>query len=200
MAKLIRDDIDRFFQHNIDLGTRTLYMGSLDTDGEGSESGVDYVMASYTIKGLHVLDNAGNRSEPKPINIIMNNPGGDDYHGLAIYDAIKSCQNEVIVKVYGHAMSMGSIILQAADERVLSPNSKVMLHYGSISFEGHSKNLERIAEENAKMNLWMEDLYLEMIKKKHPKFNRKRLRDLIKYDYFLSATEAVDLGLADRVE
>lgn len=198
MAKIIRDDIDRFFQYNIDLTNKTLYIGSLDTDFEDGETGTDHMMASYVIKGLHILDNHG--SEPKTIKIIMNNPGGDIYHGFAIYDAIQSCKNRVEIKVFGHAMSMGSVIFQAADDRVMAPNSRMMLHYGTMGYWGHSKDYQRWSDEVQKLDKWMEDLYLEHIKEKHPKFTRRKLHDYIKYDYFLTADEAVELGLADRVE
>ena len=119
-------DLDKWFDLNVDTDTRTIYMGSAGYTYDEGETGVDHFMAEYLIKGMHSLES----KNKKPILIIMNNPGGDWYHGMAIYDAIKSSPCECTIKVYGHAMSMGSIILQAADNRIMMPNSRFMIHYG----------------------------------------------------------------------
>lgn len=200
MAKILRDDVDRFFEHNVDISSRTIYMGSMEVDGDDGETGTDYRMAEYVIKGLHVLDSQAENGD-KPITILMNNPGGDEYHGLAIFDAIQACKNYVYIKVFGHAMSMGSIILQAADERVMSPNARIMIHYGTPPGCGddHAKNFYRWAEESKKFDKWMEDLYLKKIKEKHPRYTRAKLKETMNFDYFLTAKEAVDFGLADRI-
>ena len=97
-------------------------------------------MAERAIKALHILDSTAPTGD-KPITVIMNNPGGDEYHGMAIYDAIKSCKNHVTIVVFGMAMSMGSIILQAADKRVMSANSRVMIHYGTWGINDHPKKV-----------------------------------------------------------
>ena len=197
--RIIRDDIDRFFEYGVDISSRTIYMGSTNRDDDDAETGTDHEMAEYVIKGLHMLDVQAENGN-KPITILMNNPGGDEYHGLAIFDAIRGCKNYVYIKVFGHAMSMGSIILQAADERLMAPNSRMMLHYGTWSGSGdHAKNTYKWAEEGQKFDKWMEDLYLEKIKEKHPRFTRKKLQDRINFDYIITAKEAVDLGLADEV-
>lgn len=146
-----------WFDQNLDIENRTIYMGSILTSDSG-ESGVDNYMAEYFIKGMHFLENRDHKSE---INIIMNNPGGDWYHGMAIYDAIKYSPCNCTIKVYGHAMSMGSIILQAADHRIMMPNSRFMIHYGYSGTWGHSKISEKWAEENKRINFDMENIYLD---------------------------------------
>lgn len=196
-----RDDVDRLFDYDVFVPSRTLYMGSCSSDWDGRDSGVDFLMAERVIKGLHILD----RIAPRPpssgdITIIMNNPGGDFYHGLAIYDAIKGCDNHVTIRVMGHAMSMGAFILQAADERVLSPHARVMIHYGTSSSGGHAKDLMRWAKEYERLNDLHEDVLLGRIREKHPTFPKEKIKELLTFDTILSAEEAVALGLADRVE
>ena len=193
MAKFTRDDVDKFFDYDIDIPHRTIYMGSADVSDEG-ESGTDAVMAERVIKALHLLD-----QKDEPITIIMNNPGGDWYHGMAIFDAIKSCQSEITIKVYGVAMSMGAVILQAADNRQLAPNSRVMIHYGYAGMDGHSKTFQKWADEFKKIDKEMEDILLEKIREKHPTFKKEDLEKLLDHDSILSAKEAVNLGLADEI-
>ena len=162
MANLVRENIDRWFEHNLDVDNRTLYMGSMDTSPEGDESGVDTFMAEYFIKGMHVLQSK-NQNE---ITILMNNPGGDPWHGMAIYDAIKMSPCPCTVKVYGYAMSMGSIILQAADHRVMMPNSKFMIHYGYSTHDNHALIVRKWVEEEKRLDRQMEDIYLDMMLEK----------------------------------
>ena len=151
----IRENIDRWFENNIDVDGRVIFTGSMGRDDQG-EIGVDHLMAEYFIKGIHVLESRGD----KPITIIMNNIGGEWYHGMAIYDAIYNSKCYCTIKVYGHAMSMGSIILQAADRRIMMPNSRFMFHYGTDGIYGHSKIVERWSEESKRNNHTMEDIYL----------------------------------------
>jgi ATP-dependent protease ClpP protease subunit len=165
MANLIRENIDRWFENNLDVDNRTLFMGSIKSTSDDYESGVDNFMAEYFIKGMHVLESRNKNA----ITIIMNNPGGDYLHGLAIYDAIKYASCHCTIKVYGHAMSMGSIILQAADNRILMPNSKFMIHYGYDGRNDHSKIVERWADEGKRLSYEMENTYLDVMLDKEEK-------------------------------
>jgi ATP-dependent Clp endopeptidase proteolytic subunit ClpP len=227
--KFKKDDVDQFMENDIYLPTRTIYMGSASTDDEGCESGVDHMMAEQMIKTLHILDNqdAESRKGNKPITIIMNNPGGEVYHGLAIYDAIRNCKNHITIKVYGHAMSMGSWILQAADYRVMTPNSRIMIHYGYDGGDAHSKTFQKYALEGDKINKLMEDVFLEKIednkitqeeylhligkdkeisklhsssKRKMIDINREKLELMLNFDTFIDAEMALKLNLIDEIE
>lgn len=153
----IARDLDKWFDLNVDLDFRTIYMGSVSYDRDDAETGVDHVMAEYLIKGMHTLESKSN----KPITILMNNPGGDWYHGMAIYDAIKCSPCECTIRVYGHAMSMGSIILQAADHRVMMPSSRFMIHYGTDGKYSHAKIVYKWADEGKRASWEMENIYLE---------------------------------------
>lgn len=196
MSKRVnRDDVDKFHDYNIYIPTRTIYMGSEEHSIDSGESGTDGSMAERVVKNLYILEGISQ----EPITIIMNNIGGDEYHGLAIYDAIRACKSHVKIIVMGHAMSMGSIILQAADERVMAPNSRMMIHYGGWSFDGHAKTGQKWAREFDKLDDWMENMYLDKIHEKHPKFNPKTLKKMLDHDTFFNPAEAVAMGLADKI-
>lgn len=198
MAKINRDDVDKFYDYELHIPSRTLYMGSVETDMEKGESGTDPAMAERMIKGLHILDRAAPAGD-QPIIIIMNNPGGDEYDGIAIFDAIKACKNHVTIQVFGKAMSMGGIILQAADRRIMSPNSRFMMHYGTFSMDANAQDVYKWVAENKKVDKWMENLFLEKMQEKNPKITIKKLREMLKADFIVKAQEAVLLGLADAV-
>ena len=193
--RFVKDEIDRFHDYSIYIPNRTIFIGSEENSLEHGESGTDGAMAERACKNIHILESLSQ----EPITILMNNVGGDEYHGFAIYDSIKACKSHVTIKVMGHAMSMGSIILQAADERVMAPTSRQMIHYGTWSFCGHAKTAEKIAEEGKKINTWMENMYLDKIKVKQHEFSLARLKKMLDHDTFLTARESVNLGLADKI-
>jgi len=195
---IVRDDIDKFFDYEIYLPTRTIYLGSVSYE-DGEETGTDHQMSERAIKGLHILDKNAPAGD-KPITIIMNNDGGDTYHGFAIYDAVLRCRNHVTIIGTGNCMSMGSVILQAADERILTPNAKFMIHYCTWGIHGVTKTAARWADEAKKLDQSLVDIYLEKIRVKHPTFTREKVDKLLNFDTILTAQEAVDLGLADKVE
>lgn len=190
-----RDDIDKWHDSGIYIPTRHIFIGSEQSDDEMSESGCDYLMAERAIKNLHILESINK----EPITILMNNIGGDEYHGFAIYDAIRLCESHITIKVLGHAMSMGSIILQAADERLMAPTSRQMLHYGTWGVHDHAKTTQKWAREGEKIDKWMEQMYLAKMKEKNPHFTLARLQRMLDHDTFLTAKESVDCGLADKV-
>lgn len=194
--RLNRDDVDKFHDYSLYVPTRTIYMGSENVSEDGEqEAGVNSTMAERQIKNLHILDAASE----EPIMIVMNNPGGDVNHGLAIYDAIKACRSHVTVKVFGYAMSMGSIILQAADERIMSENASQMIHYGTMGIQSHVKTVYKHADESKRIDKWMETMYLNKIKEKNPHFTLARLQRMLHHDTFLTAKQSVELGLADKI-
>lgn len=200
MSRVNKDHIDKFFDYGLDLDNRTVYLNSAGYDQEdGSETGVDFLMAERFIKAIHLLETAA-PSGDKPIRIIMSNPGGSEVHGMAIYDAIKACRNHVTITVYGDACSMGCIILQAADERILMPHAVVMFHEG---YEGHAVNHPQIVRKwvhfNERYCAALDAILMARIREKHPKFKGKTFREMNLFDTILTAEEAVELGLADKV-
>ena len=170
----LEGSVERWFNYNLDIASRTIFMGSINSN-YGSETGVDNFMAEYFIKGLHTLENIS----VEPIIVVMNNPGGIWYHGMAIYDAIICSPCKIIIKVYGHAMSMGSIILQAADYRIMMPNSRMMIHYGFSGFSGESKTSSRWANENNRVNYEMEDIYLEAWLNFEKQYGTEKLQEVV---------------------
>lgn len=196
MARQTRDDIDRFHEYGIHVPTRTIYIGSELVSEDGDESGVDALMAERVVKNLHTLDSANQ----EPITIIMNNVGGFVFHGMAIYGAIVSCRSRVKIIVRGQASSMGSLILQAADDRVLDPYAIVMIHHGSDGYDSnHTKNVRKWVEFGKRYDKVLNQIYLDRIREKNKDFQMSKLDKLLDFDTILTARQAVDLGLADNI-
>lgn len=190
MAK--KADSQMFMLHDLDETSRTIVLSDL-AEGETEAQRV-----SKFIKSLMILDNQAPLGD-KDIYVVLNHEGGSVYDGMAIYDAIQSTRNPVIVTVYGKAMSMGAIILQAASVRRLMPHSVVMIHHGHTGLEDHKRVVESWIEFGKKYDPKLDEILYNRIKEKHPKFTRKELDKLLNFDTLLTAEEAVELGLADVV-
>lgn len=173
---------------------RVIYLGSVTTDVEGNESYVDSAMAKKFEVAMRALEYFDAKS---PITVVMNNPGGNWYHGMAIYDRIMDSPCPVTIHATGHVMSMGAVIIQAADKRLLTRNATVLLHYGQNGFDGHAIDHERSAEEGKRLRLEMEELFLAQMVKKDPTMTLEKLRELLRFDTFMDAAKAIRLGLAD---
>jgi ATP-dependent Clp protease protease subunit len=148
-------------------------------------------MAEKVIKALHLLIAADSTKE---IRIIMNSSGGNWTDGMAIYNAIKACPVHVTIEVYGSCMSMATVILQAADERVLHPDTTFMVHDGHEEISGSPKTVEAWAKRSKYVRKRMYEIYAERSKKSVSFWEKRCTSDLI-----LSSQEAVDMGLADKV-
>jgi len=196
--KITHDDIDKFFEYGVHVPTRTIYVGSVSDTSDG-ESGTDFQMAAFLTKGLWILDKAAPTGD-QPITVVMNNFGGDEFHMFAMIDAVKRCHNHVTIIGTGAVMSAGSLIFQAADERVMSPNAYMMIHYGTWGTHDHPKIARAWTKAGEKMDKKIAHMYLERIREKHPEYTYEQMDKLLDFDTILTAQEAVALGLADRVE
>jgi len=194
MARSTREDLDRYFDYNIFPPKRLLFLGS-QSDVDGEESGVNYEMFDSFLKGLTYLDSIADT----PITIHMNTMGGDWYHGMAMFRAIRACRSHVTVVAWAYACSMGSIILQAADTRIVTQNCVVMIHDGSDSIGGDTKTVEAWAKQSERTRKEMYRIYLERMKAADPKMTLKKVEDLCSHDKIFSPEEAVEVGLADWV-
>ena len=199
--KLSTDYKDAWYSRNLDQKNRTIYFGpwqpneQLDTDLNVEWEVNDYSVQNI-IKGLHVLE----LESQDPINIIWISFGGEWDAGMALYDYMKNLKSHVTITCYGRVRSMGTIILQAADERVLAPNCLFMMHYGTFGLNSiHTQDALATADRVRIENKVMEDIYLAKIKEVKSRFTRSQLQDFIKYDKYLLPQEAIDMGLADKI-
>lgn len=188
-----RDHIEIFHDYGLHIPTRTISLDSSDGNS------VDYEMTTRAIKNLSILANLSK----DPITVILNTEGGDCYQGMAIYDEIKSMHDiHVTAIVKGAAQSMGCIVLQAADHRILMPSASLMYHNGS-GRGPEANSYERLNAEtydhNYGLNICDLAIYNRMLEK-NPKLSLKKFREDCLRSRWLFAEEAVALGLADEVK
>lgn len=181
------------------LDTREIFFHSFY---EQDDPGVDYRQADIFIKNLRMLLSL---SSEKPILVHLNSIGGDWHAGMAIYDAILTCPAPVTILGYGIVASIATVILQAADTRVLMPNTSFLIHYGYESMFGTHTEAMSYGEFAAKCRERMLDIYCKSTIKTPLFKNEKLARQFIdakikdKSDWWLTAQEAVNYGFADGI-
>ncbi len=190
------DYINAVFDRHVDVLGRTIFLTSVHVDTE-NESGTDSSMHDYCAKALALLE----QQHPHlPIKIETANMGGSAYHGLGIYDRIRASPCHIVMHGYGPIMSVGSIVFQAGDERLLAPNATMLLHYvdGSIS-STRDQSRDSEMKEFLRLEKCFEEIYMSRIAKCGKRVNLNTLRRQIKDTLYLTADEAVHMGLADGI-
>jgi ATP-dependent Clp protease protease subunit len=134
----------------------------------------------------------------KDIFFYINTPGGSITAGMAVYDTMQLISSPITVIVTGMAASMGSILLSGAPKgrRLLFPHSRVLIHQPLISgrFSGPASDINIQAQEMEKLRS-----ELNLILARASGQPLERINQDTDRDFYLTATEAIAYGLADRV-
>ncbi|MEZ2129255.1 MULTISPECIES: ATP-dependent Clp endopeptidase proteolytic subunit ClpP [unclassified Sinorhizobium] len=132
----------------------------------------------------------------KEIALYINSPGGVVTAGMAIYDTMQFIKPAVSTLCIGQAASMGSLLLAAGDKdmRFATPNSRIMVHQPSGGFQGQASDIERHARDIIKMKRRLNEVYV-----KHCGRTYEEVEQTLDRDHFMSADEAKDWGLVDKV-
>ncbi|MGK7945671.1 MAG: ATP-dependent Clp protease proteolytic subunit [Microcystaceae cyanobacterium] len=133
----------------------------------------------------------------KPIYLYINSPGGSITAGMAIYDTMQYIKSEVVTICVGLAASMGSFLLAAGSpgKRLALPHSRIMIHQ---PLGGTGRRQATDIEIEAKEILRIRQLLNQMLADKTGQTLEKIEKDTDR-DYFMSAEEAQEYGLIDKV-
>jgi len=132
----------------------------------------------------------------KDISLYINSPGGSVYAGLAIYDTMQFIKPDVQTICVGIAMSMGALLLAggADGKRMSLPNSKILIHQVSSAFQGQATDIEIHAKEIIDVRRRLDEILA-----KHTGQDLEKVAKDTERDYFMSADEAQQYNLIDRV-
>lgn len=154
---------------------------------------INSVSANLVVAQLLHLES---QDAEKDISLYINSPGGEVYSGLAILDTMNFIKPQVSTICVGMAASMAAVLLSAGakGKRFCLPHSKVMIHQPSGGAQGQQTEIEIVAEEIKKtrreLNQILSDASGQPIEKVQADTER---------DNYLTAAEALDYGLIDRI-
>ena len=159
------------------------------------DTGVDNHSAGLIVAQMLFLE----AEDPeRDIIFYINSPGGVVTAGMSIYDTMQYIRPDISTIVMGQACSMGSLLAQAgaAGKRYILPNARHMIHQPSGGASGQATDIQIQAQEILKMKKYLTEIYVT-----HNTGGKtfEQLSADMERDFFMSAQEAVDYGLADKV-
>ena len=154
---------------------------------------VDDHIANLVIAQLLFLESEG---PDKDIYLYINSPGGLVTSGLAIYDTMQYIRCDVSTLCVGQAASMGAHLLAAGarGKRFALPNARIMIHQPLGGFQGQATDIEIHAREIIKLKDRMNKMMAD-----HTGQPLEKVAEDVERDYFLTADEACNYGLVDKV-
>ncbi|MBW4518078.1 MAG: ATP-dependent Clp protease proteolytic subunit [Timaviella obliquedivisa GSE-PSE-MK23-08B] len=155
---------------------------------------VDDNIANAIVASMLYLDS---EDPTKPIRLYINSPGGSVTAGMAIYDTMQHIKSEVVTICVGLAASMGAFLLTAGakGKRVALPHARIMIHQ-PLGGTGRQQASDIEIEARQILRVRSE---LNMLMAQHTGKSVEQIQKDTDRDYFLSAEEAMNYGLIDRV-
>jgi ATP-dependent Clp protease protease subunit len=175
-------------ERSYDIYSRLLKDRIVFLDGEINDITADLVVAQ-----LLFLD--GQDTE-KDINLYINSPGGSVTAGLAIYDTIQHVKSAVQTICLGQAASMGALILSSGAEgkRLVLPSSRVLIHQPWGGAQGQARDIGIQAKEILRLKKLLIEIFAE-----HTGKTVEQIAVDTERDFYMSAADAVEYGVADRI-
>ncbi len=154
---------------------------------------IDDHVANLVVAQLLYLES---QDKEKDIKIYINSPGGSVTAGLAIMDTMKHVKPDVSTICVGMAASMGAVLLSAGakGKRFALPNAEVMIHQVMGGAEGQASDIKIRAERIIKMKDMLNKVLAD-----HTGQPIKKVEQDADRDYFMSAKEAKEYGLIDKI-
>ena len=157
------------------------------------EGAIDEHTASVLCAQLLFLESQDSK---KDITLYINSPGGLVTAGMAIYDTMQYVRSDIQTIVVGQACSMGSLLAAAGTKgkRFMLPHGRHMIHQPLGGARGQATDVQIQANELLR---WKDEL--TKIYEKHTGQPLDKLKDDMERDKFMTPTEAVAYGLADKI-
>lgn len=159
------------------------------------EGEVNDYMANLIVAQLLYLES---EDSDKDISLYINSPGGSVTAGMAIYDTVQFIKPEITTIVMGQACSMGSLLAQsgAPGKRMMLPHARHMIHQPSGGARGQATDMLIQVNEILAMKKSLTEIYV-----RHNSVGKTYdvLAADMERDYFMSAQEALDYGLIDKI-
>lgn len=154
---------------------------------------IDDDMANSVVAQLLLLDS---ENSEKDIMLYINSPGGVITAGMAIFDTMKLIKSDVSTICLGEAASMGAFLLSAGTKgkRMALPSARIMIHQPLGGAKGQATDIELEAKEIMRMKNMLNGLLAE-----HSGQTVEKIKEDTERDHYLSAQEALEYGLIDKV-
>lgn len=175
-----------------DQGSDILMTKMMETRSILLSGEVNKELAERVVRQLLLMESASD----DPIKVFIDSPGGDVDAGYAIFDMLRFVKPDIYTIGMGLVASAGALILLAApaERRIGLPNSHYLIHQPLSGIRGNATEIEIHAREIERTKVKLNELIAEETGQKLEKVQKDTDRD-----YWMSATEAKEYGLIDRI-
>lgn len=196
----IKDHMD-VFGSSIFEKRRIVFLNSLEDDIFSENGEYGEITSKSAEKVYRDILSFYLEDKNKPIYLfIVNNLGGDFYGMLSVYELIENIKKTtpVYTFVFGYAYSAAAFLFLSGSKRFITPQSRLMFHYGKMEIQGDPKATKRWFLESEKIVSLQETMLLQHYRSglKDKKTKIKEIKNILSSDTVFIGTESVDLGFA----
>lgn len=169
--------------------TRLLAKRRIFLEGE-----INQEMACEFVRRVMIL---AEEDPEKPIDVMINSPGGEINAGWMIYDVIQSSKTPLRLFCLGRAYSMAAVLFASGKSgRYMLPNSELMLHEPLLGnrVSGSSSSIKSISDSLLETKRKMNAILV-----KHTGRTEEEIENVISYDHYFTAEESILFGLCDKI-
>lgn len=179
-----KDWVEAYFENGVDVANRRVFLGDIDA-----------VSVDFAIKGLYLMET---ESSTDPCEMFISSYGGTIYDALALYDIMNTLSCPIHTFAYGKCMSAAPLLLAAGADgyRWVAPHVSFMHHDWSDEVAGKGAELEAAVKHNETLGKMWTTLLAKHTSKDFRWWNSRAKRPA---DFYFSAEEALEWGLADQV-
>ena len=176
--------VDAYFSHGVDVPNRRVFLGDIDHESIAS-----------AIKGMYLMETM---SREKPIELFISSFGGEVYDALALYDIMQTISAPIHTFAYGKCMSAAPLLLAAGEpgHRWTAAHTSFMHHDGADSMDGKTTALKANLKHLELLDKSWTELFAKYSNKTFKWWDDRAKRS---GDFYFSADEAIEWGIADAV-
>ncbi len=179
-----KDWVEAYFENGVDVTNRRVFIGDIDAD-----------KVDYAIKGLYLMET---ESSTLPCEMFISSYGGNMYDALALYDIMNTLSCPIHTFAYGKCMSAAPLLLAAgaAGQRWVAPHVAFMHHDWADEISGKGSELAAAVKHNETIGKVWTNLLAEHSQKDFKWWDARAKKA---FDFYFSADDAVEWGLADQI-
>lgn len=189
------DGIENVLSNGIDIKNRRIYFGALLESYDSDGSDFTWRSCEWAIRAIHLMEN---EAPHRPIELHMSSPGGDAYEMLRLIDIIEASTCQFKFFGSGKIMSAATWVMCSCDERYLYQNTRLLLHdappFGSAEVPIKLTDRKIDMEEETRLQDQLNTMYTN-----NSRMPKEFWDEFVKRDTYISAREAIALGLADKL-
>lgn len=189
------DNVENVLSNGIDIKNRRIYFGALLESYDEAGSEFTWRSCEWAVRAIHIMEN---EAPNKPIELHMSSQGGCPYAMLRLIDVIQSSTCQIKFYGGGEISSAATWVMCVCDERYLYPNTLLVVHDsssgGTVEVPSKLSDAYIAIDSERKLQERLNQMFAD-----NSRMPKEFWDEIIKRDVYLSAEEAIALGIADKI-